>query len=155
MSHDAIENMPYAPHTPTISSVGSELSFEDVTSGSPIGGGPKEHPELFHSDHMVTIQVRRSLSLLRPAELTVYQVEETLFRIPAYFLTQDSAHFAALLENKDAGFMVYVTDVDVSSTAFANLLVVLRPRYDPPLSSPTHPTHHRSQARRDSYLHSL
>jgi hypothetical protein len=72
MSHDAIENMPSEPPTPTISSVGSELSFEDVASGSPIVGGPKEHPELFLSDHMVTIQVRRWPSLLRPAKPTVY-----------------------------------------------------------------------------------
>jgi hypothetical protein len=64
MSHDAIENAPSEPPTPTISSVGSELSFEDVT-GSPIVGGPKEHPELFMRDDMVMIQVFCSLFMIR------------------------------------------------------------------------------------------
>jgi hypothetical protein len=64
MSHDAIENAPSEPPTPTISSVGSELSFEDVT-GSPIVGGPKEHPDLFMRDGMVTVQVFCSLFMIR------------------------------------------------------------------------------------------
>jgi hypothetical protein len=65
MSHDAIENMPSEPPTPTISSVGSELSFEAVTP--PVGvrpaGHPQEHQELFLRDEMVTIQVHCLLAI--------------------------------------------------------------------------------------------
>jgi hypothetical protein len=75
------------------------------------------------------------------AGLTAYQVEETLFRIPSYFLTQESTHFASLLANNDISAVTYITDSDVSSIAFANLLVVLRPRYDSPRYLPTHHAH--------------
>jgi hypothetical protein len=60
MSHDAIENMPSEPPTPTISSLGSELSFEDIPSpvmGAPATGRAKEHSDMFMEGNMITIQV--------------------------------------------------------------------------------------------------
>jgi hypothetical protein len=59
MSHDAIENMPSEPPTPTISSVGSELSFEDIPSpmGAPAASRAKEHSDMFMEGNMITIQV--------------------------------------------------------------------------------------------------
>jgi hypothetical protein len=57
------------------------------------------------------------------------QVENTLFRIPLYFFNEASATFAALLEKNDVSRIIHITDPDVSASAFANLLKVLRTPY--------------------------
>jgi hypothetical protein len=133
MSHDAIENMPSESPTPTISSLGSELSFEDIPSpmgaAAPAASRATEHSDMFMEGNMITIQVSCLRFMNGLSELMSHQVEETLFRIPSYFLTQDSAHFASFLADKNANEVMHITDGDISSSSFANLLLVLRPRY--------------------------
>jgi hypothetical protein len=71
MSHDAIENMPPESPTPTISSVGSELSFEDIPSplSAPAAGRAQEHSDMFMEGNMITIQVSCLISVIRLSEL--------------------------------------------------------------------------------------
>jgi hypothetical protein len=49
------------------------------------------------------------------------------FRIPAFYLTHDSPYFAELVSLHAPGRVLHIIDKDVSSSAFANLLNVIRP----------------------------
>jgi hypothetical protein len=59
-------------------------------------------------------------------------VEDTLFRIPHFFLSQSSTYFAKMLAERASSIDIFqVTESDVTSPAFANLLYVLYPRCVP------------------------
>jgi hypothetical protein len=64
------------------------------------------------------------------------QVERTRFRIPLYFLTEESEHFQQFFQGKDLSGEVHISEEGVTSSAFASFIRVLRPRYGcrPPVS---------------------
>jgi hypothetical protein len=130
MSHVAIENLSVEPTTPTISTVSSELSFENVAAMDaemPVPNALKEHPTLYIRNDMVKIQVCGHCAPVLAA-LIPHQVEDTLFRLPSHFLADRSTYFANLFKGKDFNSVVVIAGSDISSSAFAHFLMVLQVR---------------------------
>jgi len=116
--HGVNENLPLVPASPTISSIGSDFSLENIPTSSMHARAPsssststlREHPTLYIRDDMVRVQV-----------------EDVLFRIPLFYLTDQSPYFKRLFEvNPAAAERLVLSDEDVNADAFANFIQVLR-----------------------------
>lgn len=60
-------------------------------------------------------------------------MEETRFRIPLYFLTENSEHSRQFFRDKDLSDVVHITQAGVTSDIFASFIKILSPRCASPL----------------------
>jgi hypothetical protein len=115
------------PGCSTISSVGStELTLDGQEAGV-----FTEHPlSSFGGIVKCLVRIYRSSEPGRPLIKRYMQVQQSFFLISCNILTQSSAYFASRLSEQCSEVIsLDLTDQDVSSEAFGNLLLVLSPPY--------------------------